>query len=91
MTGLHEFDIALSKILLTAYANQLLCNLNLIKLCSTCPKQNVAVRTASDTCSVLTSYTLSDLVWQRPSYFIINFEQVIKSFLVWNIYFIFLY
>ena len=29
--------------------------------------------------------------WQRPSLFIVNFEQVTKSFLVWNIYFTFLY
>ena len=40
MIGLLEFDIALSKILMTAYVDQLLRNLNLIKLCSAYAKQN---------------------------------------------------
>ena len=57
-------------------------NLNLIKL--------AAARTASDSCSMFTVYTLSDLIWEYPSLFINDFEQAMKSFLVWNIYFIFL-
>ena len=36
---------------------------------------------SSDACSVLAIQILSDLVWQRPSLFIINFEQVMKHFL----------
>ena len=51
LTGLFEFHIALSEILLTAYADQLLYNLSLIKLCSACAKQNVVVNT-TDTCSL---------------------------------------
>ena len=30
---------------------------------------------------MLAIYTLSDLVWRDPSLFIMNFEQVMKSFL----------
>ena len=48
-----------------------------------------AVKSASDTCLLLAKYTLSDLVGQRPSLLIINFEQVIKAFLIWIIYFTF--
>ena len=51
LIGLFEFHIALSEILLTAYADQLLYNLSLIKLCSACAKQNVVVNT-TDTCSL---------------------------------------
>ena len=40
MIGLLEFYIALFKIVLTACADQLIYNLSLIKLCSTCAKQN---------------------------------------------------
>ena len=54
-----------------------------------CAKQNAAIKTATDTCLLLAKQTLSDLVRQRPSSLIINFEQVIKSFLVWNIHFTF--
>ena len=39
--------------MLTASADQLLYNLSLIKLCSACVKQNTAVKTASDACSLL--------------------------------------
>ena len=53
MIGLLEFEIALSEILLTAFAGQLLYNLYLIKLCSACGKQNVTVKTARDACSML--------------------------------------
>ena len=53
-------------------------------------KQNTTVKTASDVCSLLAKQTLSDLLGQRRSLKIYNFEQVIKSFLVRNIYFVFL-
>ena len=39
-------------------------------------------KTASDACSLLAKQILSDLVGQRPSSLIINFEQIKKSFLV---------
>ena len=54
-----------------------------------CAKQNAAVKTASDACSLLAKYTLSDLVEQCLGSLIITFELVIKAFLVWNIYFTF--
>ena len=76
-----EFHIAVSP-------DQLLYNLSLIKLCSACAKQNTALN-ASDACSLLGKETLSNLVGQCTSSLIINFEQVIQSFLVWNIYFTF--
>ena len=82
LIGLLEFHIKLSEILLTACAGQLLYTLSLIKLYSACAKQNAAVKTASDACSLLAKYTLSALSRQRPSSLIINFKQVIKSFLV---------
>ena len=50
--GLLEFDIALSKILLRACADQLLYNLSLSKLCSASATQNVAIN-ASSACSLL--------------------------------------
>ena len=53
LIGFFEFHIALSEILLTAFADQLLYNLSLIKLYSACVKQNTAVTTASDACSLL--------------------------------------
>ena len=46
MIAFFEFHIAHSKILLTACADQLLHNLSLVRLCSTCVKQNAAVKTA---------------------------------------------
>ena len=52
LIGLLEFHIALSEILLTACTDQLIYNLSLIKLCSTCAKQIAAVN-ASDACSLL--------------------------------------
>ena len=42
-----EFHIKLSKILLTACADELLYNVRLINLCSTCDKQNAVVKIAS--------------------------------------------
>ena len=51
--GFFEFYLAHSEILLTAWADQLLYNLSLIKLCLTWIKQNTAVKTASDSCSIL--------------------------------------
>ena len=71
--------------MLTACADQLLYKLSLTKLCSAC-----AIKNTSDAFSMLAKYTLSDLIGEPPSSLIINFEQVIKSFLVWNIYFTFL-
>ena len=50
--GLLEFDIALSKILLGACADQLLYNLSLSKLCSASATQNAAIN-ASGACSLL--------------------------------------
>ena len=79
LIGLLEFHIAHSEILLTACADQLLYNLSLIKLCSVC-----AIKTTYDACSLLGKYALSDLIWEPLSSLIINFEQVTKSFLVWN-------
>ena len=57
MIGLFEFHI-----LLTACADQLWYNLSLTKLCSACAKQNAAVKTTSDACSLIAKYTLFDLV-----------------------------
>ena len=51
-------------------------------LCSASVKQNTAVKTGIDACSLLAKYTFSDLVQQRPSPLIINFGQIIKPFLV---------
>ena len=48
LIGLLEFHIKLSEILLTACAD-----ISLIKLYSVCEKQNAAVKTASDACSLL--------------------------------------
>ena len=42
-----ELHMALCEIFLTAYRDQLSYNLSLIKLCSACVKQKVAVKTAS--------------------------------------------
>ena len=53
LIGLLEFHIALSEMLLTATADQLLYNSSFIKLCLACAKQNAAVKTASDACSLL--------------------------------------
>ena len=53
MIGFVEFHIAHWEILLTACADQLLHNLSLIKLCLTCVKQNAAVKTGIDACSLL--------------------------------------
>ena len=53
MIGLLEFHIAHSQMLLTVGADQLLYNLSLLKLCLVCAKQNAAVKTASDDCSLL--------------------------------------
>ena len=54
---------------------------SLIKLCLVCVKQKAAVN-ASNACSLLAKETVSDLVGQLPSSLIINFDQVIISFLV---------
>ena len=48
LTGLLKFHKALSKILLTAYADQLLHNFSLVKLCSTS-----AISNTSNACSLL--------------------------------------
>ena len=86
MIGFFELHIVHSEILLTVCVDQLLHNLNLIKLRLACEKQSTAVKTASDGCSLLAKQTLSYLVGQQPNSLIINFEKVIKPFLVWNIY-----
>ena len=52
----------------------------LTKLCLACVKQK-----STKVCKqnlFIAKYTLSDLVGQRPSLLIINFEQVMKAFLV---------
>ena len=85
MIDLLKYHIAHSEILLRVCADQLLHNLSLIKLCSAC-----AIKNTSDACSLLAKETLSDLVGESSSSLIINFEQVIKSFLVWHTYFTFL-
>ena len=61
-----------------------------MKRCSACVKQNAAVKTAIDARSLLAKWIFFDLVEKHTSSLIINFKQAIKSFLVWNIYFIFL-
>ena len=66
-------------------------HLSLIKSCSACVRQNTAVKTASVGCSLSPKKTLSDLIGQRPSVLIINFEQGMKAFLVSNIYFTFFF
>ena len=54
LIGFLEFHIAHSEILLTACTDdQLLYNLSLFKLCSACVKQNIAVKTSIDACSLL--------------------------------------
>ena len=53
MIGLLEFGTALSEVFLTACTDQLLYNLNLIKLCLAYTKQKAAVKTANDACSPL--------------------------------------
>ena len=82
MIGFFEFHIALSEILLTPSTDQLFYNLSLIKLCSACEKQNTGVKSAINACLLIAKETFFDLVGQRPSSLIINFEQVIKPCLV---------
>ena len=48
-----EFDIALSKTMLTTCDDQLLYKLSLIKLCSACAKQNAVVKKANNACLML--------------------------------------
>ena len=67
---LLKYHIAHSEIMLTACTDQLLYNLSLIQLCSTC------------SVNLLAKWALSDLIGERPSSLIINFELVIKSLLV---------
>ena len=51
MIGLIEFRIVLRAVLSTASTDQLfLYNISLIKSCSAYPKQNAAVKTASEVC-----------------------------------------
>ena len=77
-----KVHVAHSDTLLTAFADQLLYNFSLVKLCSACATQNAAVKTPSDGCSSLAKQTLSDPVGQCPSPSLINFEKVLKSVLV---------
>ena len=60
---------------LTAWADQLLYNLSLIKLCSAC-----AIKNRSDACSLSANYLI--YLENRGGLLVINFEQVTKSFLV---------
>ena len=53
LIGFFEFNIALSKIMLTACDDQLLYKLSLIKLCSACAKQNAVVKKANNVCLML--------------------------------------
>ena len=63
----------------------------IFRICSPCIMQNVVIKTASNICSILAFYTLSDLVSNHPKFFIINFEQVYyQIFLVGNLYSTFL-
>ena len=73
----------------TACADQISYNLSLIKWCSAFVRQNTAVNTVIDASSLLAKLKFSDLVGERTSSLIVNFEQVIKPSLVWNIYFTF--
>ena len=81
MIGFFELQIAHSEILLTVCVDQLLHNLSLINLRLACEKQNTAVKT-DGRCLLSAKQTLSDLVRQQPNSLIINFEKVIKPFLV---------
>ena len=67
-TGFYMITASVMKGL-TACAYQLIYNLSLIKLSSACAKQTAGVNA-------------SDLVKQRASSLILNFEEVLKSFLV---------
>ena len=62
--------------MLIACADQLLYILSLIKLCSACVKQNTAVKTALDACSLLTKNTFSALVGEHPSSLIFTFNKL---------------
>ena len=62
--------------------------LSLMKLCLACVKQNTTIKTTRDACSLLAKQTSSEFI-QRQSLLIINFEQVIRPFLVWSFYFTF--
>ena len=84
MIGFFELQIVHSEILLTVCVDQLLHNLSLINLYFACEKQNTAVKT-DDGCLLSAKQTLFDLVGRQPNSLIINFEKVIKPFLVWNI------
>ena len=53
MIGFFELNIVHTEIPLTTCTDQLQYNLSLVKLCSACVKQNAAVKTASDACSLL--------------------------------------
>ena len=75
-----EFHIALSEIVLTACADQLICNLGLTKFYIRHMKTKCS--NANSAYLLFAKWSLFDLVGQRPSSLIINFEPVIKSFLV---------
>ena len=46
------------------------------------------IKTAINSCSLLAKYTFCELVGKRPSSLIMNFEQVIKHFLVYFTFFL---
>ena len=52
-------------------------------------KKNTTIKTEIGACSLLAKYAFSDQVRERAISLTINFEQVIKPFLIWNIYFSF--
>ena len=56
-------------------------------MCKKNPKTNAAAKTASNNSSLLAQQRLPDLVGQRSSSLIINFEWFKKSFLARNFYF----
>ena len=76
MTVFFEFHIAHSEVLLITFADQFLYNLSLIKVFLACVKQNPAVKTAIDACSLLARQTFYDRDGQYVSSLIISSEQV---------------
>ena len=67
-----EFDKALSENIVKSFYD-----FSLIKLCSAC-----AIKNTNNASSLLAKQTLYDLIREPPSSLIIDFEQVIKYFLV---------
>ena len=51
-----------------------------------CAKQNEAVKTANDACSLCANLYITQSSRTTPEFIDFNFKEVIKSFLVWNVY-----